>query len=335
MNPERRCEAREPAPAVRTEASVRIAGIAWELPALTLEVEALQAQGLLDSTAAELRRAGFGWCHVADAPAADMALHAVERLLEDTGTAPSSVQLLLSANVMPVNAVVPRTDQPSPVRLEDCTRFASTRIQAELGLVQARTLGVGELGCASLMGAVSLAHAWMDSSGWDTAICVNADVMPAGSPREVLCCVNSDVACAVLLKRGHEGHILRGHGHMTKGHYWDHLQRRDELLAAYYPTARRVINNTLARHGLTLDDIACVMPNNVSRSSWEALCDVLRLPTSRVWLDNIPRRGHCMGADPFMNLHDAVQAGRVKTGDLALLFGFGLGAHWACSVVEI
>jgi 3-oxoacyl-[acyl-carrier-protein] synthase III len=272
-------------------------------------------------------------------PASTLAQRAVQRLLDETGTPADAVHLLVTASAMPPSTLVPQRDALSVLDGQaaglDLTRYGGTRLQHELRLVNARTLGVTELGCVSLLGAVWLAHRMMDAEGWDHAICVNADVMPAGFSREVLHSVMSDAACAVLLTRGAGGHRLVHHAQMSKGFYWDAEERGNELLAAYYPTARRLISNTLAQCGLAMDDIACILPNNVSRRSWEAMCQVLKLPIERVYTDNIARHGHAMASDQFINLHDAVRDGRVRRGEHALLFGFGLGAHWACSVVEI
>jgi 3-oxoacyl-[acyl-carrier-protein] synthase-3 len=151
----------------------------------------------------------------------------------------------------------------------------------------------------------------------------------------VLYSLMSDAGCAVLLRRGRSGHRMLHHAQMSKGFYWDARHCHNELLASYYPTGKRLIGNALKHCGLTLDDIACVLPNNVSRRSWEVMCQVLRLPIDKVYTGNIPRHGHAMASDNFINLQDALREGRVGPGDRVLLFGFGLGAHWACSIVEI
>jgi len=324
---------------MNTDRPVCIAGVAREEPAVVLDLDELQARGELQTPAAQLRDSGFARCRVADVPPCTLARRAVQRLLEQTGTPADSVQLLVTASAMPTSTMVPPGQARSLFEHAaaglDLTRYTGTRVQHELRLTGARTFGMTELGCVSLLGAVWLAHRLMDEEGWDTAVCVNADVMPHGFSREVLYSVMSDAGCAVLLTRDPRGHRLVHHAQMTKGFYWDAHACANELLAAYYPTGKRLIANTLAQCGLTLDDIACVLPNNVSRRSWEAMCQVLRLPMERVYTDNIARHGHAMASDQFINLDDAVRAGRVKRGDRVLMFGFGLGAHWACSVVEI
>jgi 3-oxoacyl-[acyl-carrier-protein] synthase-3 len=320
-------------------AEVRIAGVAVEEPALVRDVEWLQAQGLLKTPAAQLRESGFGTCRISHVSASELALRALRRLLEDTCTPPERVQLLVTASALPPSAIVPRADTLSmceqPVSGLDLTRYTAARVQHEAGLEGARVLGVTELGCVALLNAVWLAHRLMDQEGWDTAVCVNADVMPRQLGREVLYSLMSDAGCAVLLRRGDVGHRMLHHAQMSKGFYWDAERCHNELLASYYPTGKRLIANALQRCGMTLDDIACVLPNNVSRRSWEVMCQVLRLPMDKVYSGNIARHGHAMASDNFINLRDALREGRVKPGDRVLLFGFGLGAHWACSVVEI
>lgn len=318
---------------------VHVGAVAYETPAIDCDVYELEARGLLQTPARTLHESGFERCRIAQDPPCTMARRAVQKLLEETGTRPEAVQLLVTASAMPTSTMVPpgdaRTLFERTAQGLDITRYTGTRVQHELKLVNARTLGVTELGCVALLEAVWLAHRLMDEEGWDTAVCVNADLMPEGFPREILHSVISDSACAVLLTRDPAGHRIVAHGQMTRGFYWDAQATPGELLAAYYPTGKRLIANTLAKCGLGWDDIACVIPNNVSRRSWEAMCDVLRLPMDRVYTDNIARCGHAMAADQFINLHDALQAGRIKRGDRVLLYGFGLGAHWACSVVEI
>ena len=49
---------------------------------------------------------------------------------------------------------------------------------------------------------------------------------------------------------------------------------------------------------------------------------------------NIARKGHTIAADNAINLCDAVKQGKVKRGDYLLLFTFGFGAHWACTILE-
>ena len=44
--------------------------------------------------------------------------------------------------------------------------------------------------------------------------------------------------------------------------------------------------------------------------------------------------GHCQSADAFISLHKGLETGRVKDGDLVVLFGAGTGYTWAATAVK-
>jgi len=54
----------------------------------------------------------------------------------------------------------------------------------------------------------------------------------------------------------------------------------------------------------------------------------------RVYLDNIPRTGHCFCSDPFLNLVSLRDEGRLVPGARYLLTAVGLGATYAAMVIE-
>jgi 3-oxoacyl-[acyl-carrier-protein] synthase III len=82
------------------------------------------------------------------------------------------------------------------------------------------------------------------------------------------------------------------------------------------------------------DEIAWVIPQNVSRRSWEILFELLELRSARLIADNIAPVGHVIAADNFINLADATSKQLLRTGDRLLLFNFGFGANWSCMVLE-
>jgi 3-oxoacyl-[acyl-carrier-protein] synthase-3 len=56
-----------------------------------------------------------------------------------------------------------------------------------------------------------------------------------------------------------------------------------------------------------------------------ALARRLGLAPGRVYLQNVPRLGHCFGADPFINARDAIAEGRIGEGARVLLVSVGMG----------
>jgi 3-oxoacyl-[acyl-carrier-protein] synthase-3 len=105
-------------------------------------------------------------------------------------------------------------------------------------------------------------------------------------------------------------------------------------VASYFPTARTIVRDTLARVGLEAGEVAAMIPHNVSLRSWQILLPMLGIPMDRLYADNIPSKGHVIAADNFINLKDASDSGRIAKGDRLLLFNFGFGANWACMVLD-
>ena len=121
---------------------------------------------------------------------------------------------------------------------------------------------------------------------------------------------------------------------ITKGYYWDSPARREEIVAAYFPTARDVVRDAVAGAGLGMDDIALVVPDNVSLRSWQILLDLLEIPEERAFLGNAAERGHSISADLVLNLKDALGARELLPDAPLVLFTFGFGANWGASVLR-
>ena len=89
----------------------------------------------------------------------------------------------------------------------------------------------------------------------------------------------------------------------------------------------------IRRAGLTLDDIACLIPHQANMRIVEAIGGRLGLGADRVYC-NLERYGNTSAASIPVALAEAVRNGRVKRGDRVLLVAFGGGLTWAAAVVE-
>jgi 3-oxoacyl-[acyl-carrier-protein] synthase-3 len=321
-------------------APIGIAAIEYVLPSRRLSLDELAEEGRISSDPRALAEMGFGGALVSDVPANELALAACRKLIASSGVDPERVGLLVNACAVPISALA-RGDRDwggdwggKDAELKLLT-YSSCRLQHELGLVSARALGVGEMASMCLLGAVRTTQALMLLEGIDYAICVEADVFPSGCGRELVYNVVSDGACAVLLQRGAAGNHVIGYHQITKGYYWDPLARQNEMISAYFVTARRAIEGALASAGLTLADVDLMVPANISRKSWDVLAGMLRFPIEKVYLESITRQAHSVGADNYINLKDLLDAGRLRPGQVVLLYSFGVGAHWACQLVRV
>lgn len=310
--------------------SIGITAIGYALPERAVDLRTLHERGLLESPVDVLAQFGFRCIHVSDRPADELALVALRRVIEEHEIDPESVDALLYAGAIPESHRV--ADDGAAL---EGFNYPVARLQYECGLINATTIGIGQTGCTGLMSAVALAadhlHAHPEAR---RVICVSADVLPADRPREIIYNVISDGACALLVERDGVRNRILAHRHIAKGYYWNATARKNEIVAAYFPTARTLVRHTLSRCGLSPHDIALIVPHNVSLRSWQILLPLLGMSPDRLFADNIAAKGHVIAADNFINLKDAWDRGRIAAGDRLLLFTFGFGANWACLLLE-
>lgn len=321
-----------------SEAATHLAGVAYALPGHAASLEELERRGLLESRRELLAGFGFERVHLATSESPyELALTAAGRVLEQTGTAPDAVDLLVMGCAPGAGAFHP---DPSPEawlagqRTVARFRTPGARLQHELGLERAMVLGVDQLACTTLFGAVRVARALCLTEGVERALCVVGDVHPPGGGREALYNCTSDAGAAVLVRRGAGPNRIRAQVQVTRGFYWDPEAHPNEMVAAYFPTARHVMERVVAEAGWAPEQVDWVIPHNVSLRSWQVLLGLVRLPRARLWDRNIARVGHTLAGDNFVNLADALDAGDVERGHRLVLFSFGYGAHWTALALE-
>ncbi len=90
---------------------------------------------------------------------------------------------------------------------------------------------------------------------------------------------------------------------------------------------------SLDHAGITIDDVALVVPHQANTRIIQAACDRLGIGIDKaaVVLD---RTGNTSSASIPLALVDALDNGRVKEGDLVLLVGFGAGMTAASAVIR-
>jgi 3-oxoacyl-[acyl-carrier-protein] synthase-3 len=308
---------------------VGISAIEYVLGSDAVSVEELEARGLLDSPAVRLREFGFARAHLSpDSPYA-LATAAANKLLETTGTDRASIEAIFYAGATPGSHAV---ESPDPM---SAFNYPVAQLQYELELTRATAFGVSQLGCLGMMASVALARDFLLSSqGASRALCVSTDVLPAGCKREMIYNVISDGACAVLVEKQCERNRILAYRQITKGYYWNSIAQKNEIAAAYFPTARNIVRDTLADVHLDPANVSCILPHNVSLRSWEILLGLIQIGREKLFAENISKIAHVIAADNWINLRDATEAGRLRRGDKLLLFTFGFGANWACMVLE-
>jgi 3-oxoacyl-[acyl-carrier-protein] synthase-3 len=310
---------------------VGISAIEYALPERRVTLEELESADKLESPAARLREFGFEFAHVSDETADRLVSLAVASLLENHAISPDSINAIFYAGAIPSSHFIKGRNGS----FLDGFSYPAAKLHYDFGFLNATVTGIGQVGCLGLMSAVKTATDFITANAEaQCALCVSADVFPPQASREVIYNVISDGACAVLVEKEPVANHILAHRHITKGYYWDSVARKNEIVAAYFPTAQHIVRETLTRAGLEIQDIAWILPHNVSRRSWEILMDLLGFPREKLWAENIPAKGHVIAADNFINLKDVTERGVLKRGDKLLLFNFGFGINWSCMILE-
>ncbi|MGJ5754480.1 3-oxoacyl-[acyl-carrier-protein] synthase-3 [Streptomyces puniciscabiei] len=98
-------------------------------------------------------------------------------------------------------------------------------------------------------------------------------------------------------------------------------------------TVPGLIEKTVADAGLGLDDIDFYALHQANRHMVHSILDTLGQPREKT-LTNIQHIGNTSGASVPLVLRDAVDAGRIRTGDRVLLAAFGAGLNYGALVAR-
>jgi 3-oxoacyl-[acyl-carrier-protein] synthase III len=237
------------------------------------------------------------------------------------------VRYVLHARAMPVVVPYPL----NPLR-EVCQAF---------GLAGAVSFTVTGNACATGLLAVHLAGRLLRDVAepgtlalvlaGEKAFTADAQLVPGMS-------VFGEGATACLVSADGDRNRLLSYAAITRGEFAGRLDAMPELAARFeqeYPDLlAAVLGEAVSAAGLTLDDIALILPHNVNVMSWRRFCQRIGFPAGRVLLDNVPVTGHAFCADSFFNYQTAITRGLLQPGDKYLFAAAGLGATFAAMLVE-
>ena len=318
---------------------VGIPAMGYYLPPTRQTVGQVVDAGQAISDAAKLTQLGFDSIRVAsEISTVQMAVEAVRDLQRRSGYDIDRIDVIVYAGALATSSVVVSDDQPAWGTMRDPVplfRFPGPCLQAALGLPNAAVIGIAQLACNTFQAAIRVARALiLAEPSVNNVLCVAADRFPADARREIVYNLMSDGACAAVVSRGARSNRFLATAQITRGAYWDGTVSHDQLIAAYFPLARRVILEALEAARLKVGELDHLIPHNLNRKSWEILARIVGIPLAKIYTANIPRIGHVVASDNVINFLDAFDAGRVKRGDKVALFVMGFGAHWSCSILE-
>ena len=90
---------------------------------------------------------------------------------------------------------------------------------------------------------------------------------------------------------------------------------------------------SLSNAGMTIEDIALIVPHQANTRIIKAACERLGAPLEKTAIV-LHRTGNTSSASIQLALFDAVDAGRLQRGDLVMMVGFGAGMTAASSIIR-
>jgi len=84
--------------------------------------------------------------------------------------------------------------------------------------------------------------------------------------------------------------------------------------------------------GLTIDDLAWVLPHQANLNIAKTVCSMLKVPPEKM-LSNIHRVGNTTAASIPLLLSETIDEGRIKKGDRILTMAFGSGLTWGAGIL--
>lgn len=318
--------------------TVGLRGIAAVLAPAWRSLAELEAACLLTSRAETLAGFGFEGAHICDPDDLQwLALDAARGALNDAGVEPDEIDAVIWASARTENHVLRRTpaENCSPLfELLGGFRYACGWLQDSLHLRNATAMAVAQQGCSTMLSALRVARSLIvaEPDRCRHVLCVGVDALPDGAPREILCNVISDAACAAVVSRDCATERWLGFHQISRGHLWDTPSCDGEIVASYFVVARQLIHELLEANRLHPRDVDVVVPTGVNGSSWELLLHLAEIPQERLF--SAGTFGHTMTSDSLLCLESLRRSAAIPSGSRLLLFTFGFGASWSGLLLE-
>jgi 3-oxoacyl-[acyl-carrier-protein] synthase-3 len=278
-----------------------------------------------------------------DVYTSDLGARAALAAMEQAKVAAKDIDLILVATATP-DMVFPAT---------------ACFIQTKIGAKNAACLDVSAA-CAGFLFALEIGQQFITSHTYETVLVIGAEKLTSitnWTDRNTCVLFGDGAGAAILQHRDGSAHGVISTHIGSDGHFADILwmpgggcktpitaKNADQNLHTIHMSGKDVYKQAiismidaskkvLARAGLTVDDITCVIPHQANLRIIEAIADRLKIPLDRFFV-NLDRYGNTSAAAVAIALDEANRSGRLKKGDYILMVVFGGGLTWASSVIE-
>jgi 3-oxoacyl-[acyl-carrier-protein] synthase-3 len=256
---------------------------------------------------------------------ADLLRQALTDLALEPGQA-ARVRYVLYARSFPV--VVPYPHNPLH------------EVLAPFGLAHASAFAVGHQACASGLLAIDLAGRLLAADDDDDALALvlAGEKAFTGEAQYVLetSMFGEGAAACLVSPSGRRDRVVSYVARLRGEFDGEHEEVAAEFQCVYHDALGEAVTAAVAKAGLTLDDIAVILPHSVNVVAWQRTCKRIDYPLARVLLDHVPDYGHVFCADAFINHRTAVERSLLRPGDHYVIAaaGAGRGATFAAMVLQ-
>src|SRR2546425_4613448 len=277
-----------------------------------------------------------------DENTSDMATKAALEAIEQAKVKPEDVDLILVATATP-DMLFPAT---------------ACFVQKKVGATNAACLDISAA-CAGFLFGLEIAQQFITSHTHDTVLVIGAEKLTSitnWTDRNTCVLFGDGAGAAVLRHRGSAHGVISTHIG-SDGQYTDILfmpgggsrcpitrENVDMHFATIHMTGKEVYKQAviamlnaakkaLDQAGLSIEDIACVIPHQANLRIIEAIADRLGISRDKMFV-NLDRYGNTSAAAVAIALDEANRTGRIKRGDYVLMVVFGGGLTSASTILE-
>lgn len=326
---------------------IRIAGTGSYAPEKILTNAEIEK--LVDTNDEWIRsRTGIEERHICapDETSSTMAIRAAEKALAQAGVDGRDLDAIIVATVSP-DYILPNTGALVQNHFQSKNAFCFDLSAACAGFVSSLEVGF------SLMRSFPQKYRNVLVCGSD-----KLSVIVDWTDRNTCILFGDGAGCALLQNDGTSGpdailasslhadggytdvlHIMAGGSHMPAS--LESVQNRQHFIYMEgRETFKLAVNamvssseETLARAGVTVDQLALVIPHQANLRIMQAVAKRLGVEDDRLFC-NIQHYGNTSSASIGLALDEAARSGRIKRGDLVLFTSFGAGLAWGSILIR-
>lgn len=271
----------------------------------------------------------------------DLAKEAALKALDDAGMTADQLDLIIVATI------TPDTIFPS----------CACAVQGKINATNAAAFDISA-GCTGFVYALSVARDLVSSGRYDNILVIGAEILSkivnwhdrntcvlfgdgAGAAIVRPCALDQGIVECVLRSDGSRGDVLvlpAGGSRMPASHKTveselHYIQMKGNLVYRFAVNVMvEAAVEVLNKANLKEDDIDFVIPHQANQRLIDLAAE--RLGTSDKIYSNIARLGNTSAASIPIALDEAARLGKLKSGDMVLLVGFGAGLTWGSAILK-